>query len=124
MWQLSRRHICGYDLNLTYPQIGHFPTLANPFTTLPDSVAEVYIARQQRRRTMFSALLLESSQDKAASVLTKRQLEQREERKRIWKRDLSGRTNGTLDPWYGCFLFDELFDYALNFTFPWSKWSL
>lgn len=36
------------------------------------------------------------------------------------KRDLTGRANGTIDPWYGCFLFEELEDYALNFTFPWS----
>ena len=37
------------------------------------------------------------------------------------KRDLSGRANGTIDPFYGCFLLDELIDYAVNFTFPWCK---
>ena len=37
------------------------------------------------------------------------------------KRDLSGRANGSIDPWYGCFLNDELDDYALNFSLPWSK---
>ena len=35
------------------------------------------------------------------------------------KRDLSGRANGTLDPWYGCDVFDEMWEYAVNFTFPW-----
>jgi carboxypeptidase D len=29
------------------------------------------------------------------------------------------RANGTIDPFYGCLL-DELIDYAVNFTFPWS----
>lgn len=39
------------------------------------------------------------------------------------KRDLTERANGTLDPWYGCDLFDEMWDYAFNFTFPWSMCS-
>ena len=38
-----------------------------------------------------------------------------------WKRDLSGRANGTIDEWYECYLYDEMMDYAINFTFPWSK---
>lgn len=37
-----------------------------------------------------------------------------------WKRDLSGRANGTIDPWYECDLYDEMIDYALNFSLPWS----
>lgn len=48
--------------------------------------------------------------------------ERREENRREWKRDLSGRANGTIDPNYGCFLLDELIDYAVNFTFPWCKY--
>jgi carboxypeptidase D len=28
-----------------------------------------------------------------------------------------------IDPFYGCSLLDELIDYAVNFTFPWSKCS-
>ena len=38
-------------------------------------------------------------------------------------RDLSGRANGSIDPWYGCFLSTELQDYALNFSMPWSTYS-
>ena len=37
-----------------------------------------------------------------------------------WKRDLSGRANGTIDPWYQCDIYDEMIDYALNFSLPWS----
>ena len=37
------------------------------------------------------------------------------------KRDLTGRPNGTIDPFYGCDLFDEMLDYALNFSAPWSR---
>ena len=47
--------------------------------------------------------------------------ERREEERQQWKRDLSGRANGTIDPLYGCFLLDELIDYAVNFTFPWCE---
>ncbi|KAI1792416.1 alpha/beta-hydrolase [Ganoderma leucocontextum] len=36
-----------------------------------------------------------------------------------WKRDAAGQA--ILDPWYGCDLFDEMWDYALNFTFPWTN---
>ncbi|KAJ7453029.1 Alpha/Beta hydrolase protein [Mycena galericulata] len=42
------------------------------------------------------------------------------EARQQWKRDLAGRPNGTLDPWYGCFIWDEMYDYALNFSFPWT----
>jgi carboxypeptidase D len=57
-------------------------------------------------------------------------LEERETRKRSWiaekrglmeRRDLSGRANGTIDPFYGYFLPEEVQDYALNFSLPWRK---
>lgn len=34
---------------------------------------------------------------------------------------LSGRTNGSIDEWYGCFSFNMLIDYATNFTSPWKE---
>ncbi|THG96679.1 hypothetical protein EW026_g5196 [Hermanssonia centrifuga] len=37
-----------------------------------------------------------------------------------WKRDLGGRSNSSIDPWYGCFVWDEMVDYAVNFTYPWN----
>lgn len=63
-------------------------------------------------------------------MLSPRMLREREERREAWyamregraksKRDLSGRANGTIDPWYACFLGAEVQDYALNFSVPWS----
>jgi carboxypeptidase D len=38
-----------------------------------------------------------------------------------WKRDLTGRANGTIDPWYECDLYDEMIDYAVNFSLPWRE---
>lgn len=37
------------------------------------------------------------------------------------KRDLIGRANGTIDPYYLCDLRFEVIDYAFNFSLPWSK---
>lgn len=56
-----------------------------------------------------------------AAVSRKRSVDRMDELKR-WKRDLSGRANGTLDPWYACDLYDEMLDYAINFTYPWCAW--
>jgi len=33
---------------------------------------------------------------------------------------LAGRANGTIDPWYGCYLLEEMWDFAKNFSLPWS----
>ena len=49
-------------------------------------------------------------------------LERREEARAQWKRDLTGRPNGTVDPWYGCDVWEEMWDYAFNSTFPWSEY--
>ena len=66
---------------------------------------------------------MEEVQDRFATKLTKRDgaLSKRERNRarEAWKRNLSGRANETIDPWYGCDLYDEILDYAINFTFPW-----
>jgi hypothetical protein len=33
------------------------------------------------------------------------------------------RPTGVIDAWYGCDLFDEVVDYALNYTWPWSAFK-
>ncbi|KAF7361130.1 Carboxypeptidase [Mycena sanguinolenta] len=107
----TQEHLCGYDLNFTYPQNGHFPTLKDPsFGSSPE------VARKARSKLSLETLAKQSSRYQASSDITKRQLAKREE----WKRDLSDRPNGTLDPWYGCYIYNEALDYATNFTFPWT----
>lgn len=108
-----REHLCGYDLNLTYPQNGRFPTLVDPFTTFGNLAP----GKSSKYKSVVAAL----KAGQVTKVVPSRQkLERWEERHTAWKRDLAGRANGTLDPWYGCFLFGEMWDYAFNFTFPWS----
>ncbi|KIJ59226.1 hypothetical protein HYDPIDRAFT_118758 [Hydnomerulius pinastri MD-312] len=112
--------LCGYDLTLEYPQSGHFPTLA--FTSGNDPLSSGLDGKYKAHLTK-QAFMLEA-QERFASKLTKRDggLSKRERirARDAWKRDLSGRANGTIDSWYGCDLYDEMLDYAINFTFPWS----
>ncbi|KAF7795039.1 hypothetical protein EIP86_006183 [Pleurotus ostreatoroseus] len=110
----EQSHLCGYDLNLTYPQNGHFPTLN------PPHLDDIFLKRETRVQK--KSLLKEVF--RADAQMTRRGLHKRElpsvlEKRAEWKRDLSGRANGTIDPWYGCDLYDEVIDYALNFSFPW-----
>ncbi|TFK46525.1 alpha/beta-hydrolase [Heliocybe sulcata] len=115
----QQEHICGYDLNLTYPQNGHFPTLE--FTS---GVINVGHSNSREVRRLDRQSLLRTVADRyAASESKNLGKRDREMRRELWKkekRDLSGRANGTLDPWYGCDIWGEMQDYATNFSYPWS----
>ncbi|KAF8917843.1 alpha/beta-hydrolase [Mucidula mucida] len=90
----EQSHLCGYDVNLTYPQNGIIPSVE---LVLPSS----------------PKLHLALSSDAGKRSLERRQVHS--------GRDLSQRVNGSIDPWYGCLLLDEFIDYALNFTYPWNE---
>ncbi|PFH51848.1 hypothetical protein AMATHDRAFT_58385 [Amanita thiersii Skay4041] len=106
----EQSHLCGFDVNLTYPQTGIIPEVHyigptqrdSPFFMRKTRFQNTYILKQLQRR----AATIENREDTAKKVIA--------------KRDLTGRANGTIDPWYGCALLDEFIDYALNFTFPWN----
>ncbi|KAI0671913.1 alpha/beta-hydrolase [Trametes maxima] len=122
----EQTHLCGFDLNLTYPQDGHFPTLnlVRPKSNsgLSQSLLEPTESRA-RTSSLQKAVFEKFAVTHGKRSLSKRAefFERREEGRREWKRDLSGIANGTINPFYGCFLLDELIDYAVNFTFPWSN---
>ncbi|EMD31271.1 hypothetical protein CERSUDRAFT_119819 [Gelatoporia subvermispora B] len=116
-------HLCGYDLNLTYPQQSNFPTLNITLASDPNSPFSVPFQlseqRRERRKILTSGL---NAHTDASDLRARNHLHvTREERREQWKRDLSGRSNGTIDSWYGCWLYDEMIDYAVNFSFPWSN---
>ena len=118
-----RHHLCGFDLNLTYPQTGgNFPTLnltlglraqlqaatagsatASSTSSWREAIAAEYTIRARTNPNL-----------KRADYQERRDVD-----RLVWKRDISGRPNGTIDPWYGCDIFNEMRDYAVNFTFPW-----
>ncbi|KAF4610524.1 hypothetical protein D9613_006929 [Agrocybe pediades] len=106
--------LCHFDINLTYPQNGVIPDVhfAQP------AQREIPFTLLKSKRTFFQQLKLRAADE--SQSLAKRDLQERDVQKENWKRDLSGRANGTIDPWYGCFLLDMYIDYAINFTFPWS----
>lgn len=111
--------LCGYDLTLEYPQNGHFPTLKysggeNPISAAPEGRYKSHLTKQS---------LMLDAQNRFAAQLAKRNVRlSRRERLRARdarKRELAKRGNGTINSWYGCDLYDEMVDYAVNFTFPW-----
>ncbi|KAJ7769354.1 alpha/beta-hydrolase [Mycena metata] len=114
----TQEHLCGYDLNFTYPQNGHFPTLKDPSF---GSAIFGPPGAQKARKLSLKTLAKQNGRLSGVSQVDKRELTHLEERRNSWKRDLAGRANGTLDPWYGCFIYDELLDYASNFSFPWTS---
>ncbi|KAK7691074.1 hypothetical protein QCA50_006177 [Cerrena zonata] len=113
----EQEHLCGFDLNLTYPQTGgHFPTL-NLVRPTQQSAFTAYLEEPRFERKSFRQRVAEQYYSNMADDTS----ESRNEKRDAWKRDLSGRANGTIDPFYGCFLFDEMVDYASNFSFPWTN---
>ncbi|KAH8115245.1 alpha/beta-hydrolase [Phellopilus nigrolimitatus] len=132
----EQEHLCGYDLNLTYPQTGgFFPTLKHVSAADSNSPYSFSGAAPTAQRNLHSSSARSSAMKKRSiveyarrtagmkrrsdAILTKREIV-REVRRQVWKRDLSLRANGTIDPWYACFLQDELYDYMVNYTLPWS----
>lgn len=116
-----RTHLCGYDLNLTYPQHGHFPSLRDP-GDIGSSVVPAQARSVSRSKALLRNAILAIDSDSDGQFIHKRELEVREEKRQLWKRDLSGRPNGTIDPSYGCYLIYEVEDYAMNYSAPWSMY--
>jgi carboxypeptidase D len=136
---MFRTHLCGYDLNLTYPPDGKLPSIADPNpaqASKPATDREIFQGHFKRTLSTL-ANGIEAHYDAKSRlpvIPSQSQIEAHEIKKQAWvreitrtthssmiTRDLSGRTNGTIDPYYGCFLVDELMDYALNFSLPWSE---
>jgi len=79
-----------------------------------------YRARQGRlSKELFFSKVEKRYNDHLAKRDTSLSNRERVRARDVWKRDLTGRANGTIDPWYGCDVYDEMLDYAINFTFPW-----
>ncbi|THH00602.1 hypothetical protein EW026_g1946 [Hermanssonia centrifuga] len=108
----DQSHLCGFDLNLTYPQNGHFPSL-NP--QLPSNLDTKSI-RTKKKTVIKQALMIDAQMSKRGLEVDEVRMQKRDE----WKREAQRRASGGIDPTYGCDLFDELIDYALQFSFPWE----
>ncbi|KAF7356332.1 Carboxypeptidase [Mycena venus] len=107
----EQEHLCGYDVNLTYPQNGIIPTVG--FIDARDRDVPFL---EKKKYNSKRGLVAEITQRYAELESTERDLIARQRQ----KRDLRLRANGTLDPWYGCALLPEFIDYALNYSAPWN----
>ncbi|KAG2747251.1 alpha/beta-hydrolase [Suillus brevipes Sb2] len=122
----EQEELCGYDIVLEYPQNGHFPTLNYTSGANPNTSGMSASGRYRARQGRFSKnLFLAEMEQRYNARLAKRDTSNLSKHERLrardaWKRDLAGRANGTIDTWYGCDVYDEMLDYAINFTFPWS----
>lgn len=84
------------------------------------SASRRYRARQgQFSKKLFLAEMEQKYNARLAKRTTSLSKHERLRARDAWKRDLAGRANGTIDAWYGCDVYDEMVDYAINFTFPW-----
>ncbi|KAJ7180968.1 Alpha/Beta hydrolase protein [Mycena filopes] len=110
----EQEHLCGYDINLTYPQNGIIPTVT--FTDAADRDVPFLDKTLNSKR----GLVAEVNRRYAEMDLAERDHRSRQRQRGTWKRDLSLRAKGTLDPWYGCALLPEFIDYALNYSAPWN----
>ncbi|KAI0083180.1 Alpha/Beta hydrolase protein [Irpex rosettiformis] len=112
----TQHHLCGFDLNLTYPQTGgKFPTLS--LAVQPASSA--FLQSSSHTRNLKSDIIKHSLK----AGLFPRLEELRRKERRDGGDTLEGRPNNNesrIDPWYGCDLYDEMIDYALNFSLPWK----
>ncbi|KAL5537214.1 hypothetical protein ACEPAF_1037 [Sanghuangporus sanghuang] len=131
----EQAHLCGYDFNLTYPQTSKFPPVG-PTQQSTEQARALQLASRPPALIRKNLLAIARGVENPETGLVKRQappthqeVEERERRRREWikgkrsekrKRDLTGRANGTIDPFYGCSLSSEVEDYALNFSMPWN----
>lgn len=104
---------------MTYPQTGLFPSIKALPPNRPNQTN--YSGPRYFSKHNFAANVAARFAVHPDKGLAKRD---REAKRLERKRDLTGRANGTIDPWYGCFLYEQALEYAVNFTFPWSKHGL
>ncbi|KAJ7812359.1 alpha/beta-hydrolase [Mycena olivaceomarginata] len=106
----EQTHLCGFDLNLTYPQSGHFPTLnlIRPTQNLSALSQSLLDPTENRVRTLRETASARFTELHGRDALSKRSdfHERREAEHQKWKRDLSERANGTIDPFYANGEFD------------------
>jgi carboxypeptidase D len=109
----EQTHLCGFDLNLTYPQQGgHFPTLLNGWESDEGFVRSLTKDFLKDRKAALRALAAKAAQVPPTPA-----------GRQLGRRSLEDRGNGTIDSFYRCALFEEMWDYALNYTVPWSELS-
>ncbi|TFK31891.1 alpha/beta-hydrolase [Crucibulum laeve] len=110
----EQNDLCGLNVTLHYPETATIPTITIKPATGRPGTSTLFPSNKRTVLQKFRQIL--ATKPSNEPIMARRI----EERASFLKRSLSGRANGTIDPWYGCDLYDEMIDYALNFTFPWN----
>jgi carboxypeptidase D len=113
---VAKSHLCGYDLNLTYPQTGgHFPVLKNGFEDRKHADIESRQDMLGRLQSLVNHVLMTKAQAQSArrsfppaSYVFER-------------RALQAQPNVTLDPHHQCAILNELLYYVRDHVAPWSE---
>ncbi|KAJ3778511.1 alpha/beta-hydrolase [Lentinula raphanica] len=111
---LEQNHLCGYDLNLTYPQTGgKFPPMEVKYGSIGDRIQGL------SRRTTSEGTHSHNLATKSPSPWARRaKLQPREQNNpSVFNTTLTGKINS----YYGCDIRDMVFEYTLNYTYPWSE---
>ncbi|KAI1785699.1 hypothetical protein LXA43DRAFT_1099972 [Ganoderma leucocontextum] len=112
--------LIGYDSDVFnyFKDQRHFPAAARNVwsdrQTSASAKQALFITSSRKQFISEYAARMHSNPDMMRAVA----LEHRGEVRSQWKGDLTRRPNGTIDPWYGCDVWQEMWDYAFNFTFP------
>lgn len=123
----DQEHLCGYDLNLTYPATAPMQTLQDPFNTV--STASAAVLSQQRKayrqyfKSGFKALIANASIEGNVTVKRDRLLREAETRRSMAPIKRSPTRLGelrVLNGQFGCFLWSEMIQYAMASSFPWN----
>jgi carboxypeptidase D len=128
---LARSHLCKFDLNLTYPQTGgHFPpvtthhgshsTLQNQTQADPSNVKgrAAQKVTQVPNRDFASEVAYRFAQRREAGE-PEQPLHKKMRKRAAWTADATNSSG--INTQYGCDLWQEMVDYAVNYTFPWCK---
>lgn len=101
--------LCGFNLSFSYPETsGHFP----PFKFQGNGNSRQQ--NKQASKKLKELVLLLSDAEKRGYDLRKLALQKRQSA----KYPVPGLT-GKINRWYGCWLVEEVLDFAHNYTIPW-----
>ncbi|KAG8796363.1 hypothetical protein FRC16_009729 [Serendipita sp. 398] len=129
---VEQYNLCGYNLTLEYPASNPYPRLRDPYvdpgvTSKAESNGEETPPMANSRWRGLDALaMIQDTVELYKIPHEKRSEEISYNGKRFVKRQQTSPGSvlapiGTIDSYYGCFLMEQLWDYATNYTAPWRR---
>ncbi|KAJ4500491.1 Alpha/Beta hydrolase protein [Lentinula lateritia] len=112
----EQNHLCGYDLNLTYPQLGgKFPSVEVKYGSIGDRVQGL----SRRDSNLIGGSNRNVPPKNFNSPWSKRAKSQ--SRRQSDSPSFNTTLTEKINDYYGCDIRDMVFEYTLNYTYPWSE---